>query len=340
MKWRFLAFFFLSYVCCFGQLRTASFTAIDWNVQDLSAPTPDSLSSLLTAPYSTNLEKVRAIYSWMVQHISYNTGIYKPRPAHFIYAADPADTASVWKSADEMTAQRVLYRRVAVCEGYARLFKVLCSYAGMEAAVITGYARGDGRSSERFRTNHAWNAVKIDSTWHLLDVTWASGYINFNNEYTASRNDAYFLTPPEQFARDHYPEQLQWSLLPQPPALSEFKKMPFKSKNFIKYGIESYLPLSGTINVSIGDTLAFRLVLKDSKKAKSISPDSFADTTLFALSAYSRFITPNAEKNNDVFYTYIAEPGTEWLHLVYNDDVIMRYRLVVTVPTASVNKSP
>ena len=65
-----------------------------------------------------------------------------------------------------MVAQKVLRRGKAVCDGYARLFKVLCQYTGLEAVVLNGYVRTDvGRSSERFKTNHTWNAVRIDSVW-------------------------------------------------------------------------------------------------------------------------------------------------------------------------------
>lgn len=335
MKLWLVFFFLLFFNHAFAQSHKVSFSTIDWNVQDITAPTPDSLSSLLTSPYTTGLEKVRAIYSWIVQHISYNMGINKPKPASFSYMADPSDTAAVWKSGDEMTAQRVLYRRIAVCEGYSRLFKVLCNYAGIEAEVITGYGRGDWRAAEKFRTNHTWNAVKTDSTWRLLDVTWASGYIDFANEYIAKQNDAYFFTPPGQFIKDHYPEELRWTLLDQPPAFPEFKKTPFRSKNFIKYGITSYFPKSGIAEASVGDTLSFSIILKDSKKAKSISPDPFFDSTTMSLSPYSRFIKPDLEKGVEIHYNYIVDSTAEWVHLIYNDDVIMRYRIILKNSMAS-----
>ncbi len=141
MKLCLIAFFFCLSISSLAQKHRVSFSQIDWEVQSLTAATPDSLSFLLTSPYTTNIEKVRAIYSWMVQHISYNTGVYSPKSSFVKYPPNPWDTAAVWKSADEMTAQRVLHRRVAVCDGYSRLFKVLCNYAGINAEVITGYGR-------------------------------------------------------------------------------------------------------------------------------------------------------------------------------------------------------
>jgi len=59
-----------------AQKPTANFSAIDWRVQEVNASSPDSLAWELTAPYTTELEKVRAIYSWICQNIRYNVEIY------------------------------------------------------------------------------------------------------------------------------------------------------------------------------------------------------------------------------------------------------------------------
>ncbi len=51
----------------------------------------------------------------------------------------------------------------AVCEGYARAFKLLCYYAGIECILITGDSKNVG---------HMWNMVKLDGNWYHVDVTW------------------------------------------------------------------------------------------------------------------------------------------------------------------------
>ena len=311
-----------------AQKPVTSFSTIDWNVQSITAESPDSLATRLTAPYQTELEKVRAVYSWICQHIQYNTSIYRPNPQNIRYTLDPLDTASVWKSGDEMVAQKVLRRGMAVCDGYSRLFKVLCQYAGIEAVVVNGYARSDwDRAAYRFRTNHTWNAVRIDSVWHLLDVTWASGYMDYANNYVQHQNDYYFLAPPEEFIRHHYPEDLRWSLLAQPPTMAEFKKMPFRSKSFIKYDIAAYFPVIGIVEAEVGDTLSFSIQLKDAEKAKRIGSDPFLDTTNFTSSPLSVFIKPEKEKGNKAQYSFVVDTTTEWIHLLYNDDVVLRYRV-------------
>ena len=139
------------------------------------------------------------------------------------FLPEPEDTSSVWKSAHEMTAEKVLRRRIAVCDGYAKLFKTLCEYSGIQSEVITGYAKNNTERSLRFRTNHTWNAVRIDSVWHLLDVTWASGYVNYGEQFVQRTDESYFLPSPKVFFNDHYPEDLRWSLLENPPSLNEFR---------------------------------------------------------------------------------------------------------------------
>lgn len=322
-----ILFCFFSF-CATAQKPIANFTAIDWQVRSISATTPDSLAIQLTAGYATDLEKVRAIYSWICQNIAYNSNIYKPlyRRPPFIQA--PMDTVSEWKPADEMVAQKVLTRRMAVCDGYSRLFKVLCTYAGLQAEVVNGYVRTNlDRSTDRFRTNHTWNAVRIDSAWHLLDVTWAAGYLTYNDEFVQQQNDLYFMANPQDFVLDHFPEDLRWTLLAEPPTLAEFRKMPFKVKSYIKYGIEGYTPRNGLVEAAVGDTLFFSLSLKDVKRAKNTFPDPFLDTANFALSPKSVFIKPEKESGGEVFYSYVVDTSTQWVHLLFNDDVVLRYSL-------------
>jgi transglutaminase/protease-like cytokinesis protein 3 len=312
-----------------SQSRGISFASIDWKMGNTEAPTPDSLARIVSANFSTELERTRAIYSWITSHIAYNTTGYKPRKAFTAYPADPLDTAAVWPSGDEMTARKAMLRREAVCDGYSRLFKVVCQYAGIEAEIINGYGRTNTTNDSRFRTNHTWNAVRIDSGWYLLDVTWAAGYINFLDDFVTKQNDFYFLTPPELFINDHYPEELRWTLLSQPSTPAEFKKMPFRSKNYSKYDIVKFAPSNGILEAAAGDTITFSLQLNDGERVKKIGADPFVDTSSYAGWPFSAFIKPAAQVRQDVLYTYIVDPKAEWLNLLFNGDVVMRYRIKV-----------
>ena len=317
--------------------QSFSYSDIDWKVQSIDAPTPDSLVKLLTASYTKDVHKVRAIFSWIAQHISYNTFVIKSsRYAASKYVVEPDDTASVWKSAVEMTALKVLKKRTAVCDGYSKLFKTLCDYAGIPSEVITGYARGYTEGENKFRSNHNWNAVLIDSVWRLVDVTWASGYINYGNQFVQRLDDTYFLTPPRQFILDHYPEDLEWTLLDDPPTIREFKHMPFRCKSFIKYSISSYTPAKGILETAIGDTVQIEVVVKDAKRDESISPDPFFDSTEIDRTPSSVYLSAADTAGNKFVYTYVVRsPSVEWLNIMYNKDVIIRYRLDIKKDVAA-----
>lgn len=311
----------------FAQNHQANFFSIDRYVQNIEAPTPDSLVKKLTAPYPTELEKVRAIFSWIAQHIAYNTTIYNQSAKYksVKFFQDMYDTVSS-KPAIEQTAERVLRRRVAVCDGYAKLFQTLCNYAKLRSQIITGYAKCYIERKEKFRTNHTWNAVKIDSAWHLLDVTWASGYVNYANEYVQHIDEAYFLPPPKKFISDHYPEELKWTLMEHPPVLKEFQFSPLKSKSFVKYGIQSITPSRGVIEANSGDTIQFVLQIANAEKDKKIASDAFIDSADLISTSTIIFLNPVIE-NNKAVYTFIVSNDAEWIYLVYNHDPILLYKL-------------
>jgi hypothetical protein len=252
------------------------------------------------------------------------------RPLSIKYTSLKEDTSSTWRSANEMVADRVLERRVAVCDGYSKLFKTLCDYSNIKSEIITGFAEGYMGRVGSFRTNHSWNAVMIDSNWYLLDVTWASGYINGSDEFVPHKEESYFLTPPQRFINDHYPEDLFWTLLPEPPANREFRHYPFKYKTYNKYRINSYYPSQGIINAFPGDTIHIELSVQNAERDKKISSDPFFDSSIMTRSPSWIFLEPDRIKNNKVYYNYVVNSNTDqWIHIMYNNDLIMRYRLYI-----------
>lgn len=315
-----------------AQGRGADFHRIDWNVQSIQASAPEVLAQKLTSSYSTDLEKVRSIFRWITEHIEYNTLIYNryPRTSKKLFFDDDDDTSTVLKPLNERVAATVLKRKLAVCDGYARLFKSLCDFAGIKSEIITGYAR-TGDNGLSFKANHSWNAVLIDSNWHLLDVTWASGYVSFwGNEYVRKFNDYYFLTPPNQFVNDHYPEELQWTLLNEPPKLREYNYSPFKYSSFIKHNITSYKPSSGVLNTQFGDTVELEITVKE--KPPVFNPDEVVepDTITYFNPLLSAYIKPSSINKGKVIYRYVADQtSVNWLHLIYDENVILRYRINV-----------
>lgn len=310
-------------------LAQPGFSGVDWGVNSVQAPTLDSLARRLTTPYTNEEQKVRAIFHWITGNIRYRIKPNYHRSSYFsrhMMEELEDDTTTAFKSLDERVAETVFKRKEGVCDGYARLFKTLCAYAGIRSEVIIGYARTNLGGSQ-FRSNHKWNAVMIDSSWHLLDATWASGFISFANDFIRSYDDSYFLASPQNFIKDHYPEDLRWTLLNDPPALSEFNRMPFRYTGFIRRRIFSYKPSHGVIEASVGDTLVFEMETAEADKKLWITDSAFVDTA--DVSVFSQLPTPvNFIKGDRVRYEYIVPSDrVEWLYAVYNDEVVLRYRI-------------
>jgi hypothetical protein len=316
----------------YAQGESANFSRIDWAVQTIDAATPEQLAHKLTVPYTTDREKVRSIFRWITEHIAYAV---RPRTAVSRSAAvrfRPAsmDSLLALKTVDEIVAYTVMQNRTAVCNGYARLFKALCLYAGIRAEMVTGYARGSF-GNPAFRPNHSWNAVYVDSAWRLLDVTWASGYVSFTEEFVRHYDDSYFFPDPEQFIRSHYPEDLRWALLQNPPTLHEFNNMPFRLTAFTKYGISGYAPSRGVVEATIGDTVQFRLQVRTGT-GLAMAPELNADSMLQSNIPNWAFLRPDVT-GAEIVYTFpVHSEAIEWIHLVYNGDVILRYRLNIRKP--------
>jgi Transglutaminase-like superfamily len=331
----------------FSQKPLPDFSRIDMDVSFIQAGNPALLAQTLSLPYSSDLEKTRAIFSWIAEHIDYRVRNNNPGkiPSNSGYKGlKPIDTGRL-KSANEIVAETVLGNKAGLCEGYARLFKTLCDFAGIRSEIITGYARSDiNRVGLNFRSNHYWNAVFVDSAWHLVDVTWASGYINLRSgEFIKQFDDYYFFTPPDLFVQDHFPDDLAWTLLADPVPPKEFEHTPFKQRSFSKYNISSIQPANGIVEAIPGDTLSFEIDTSDPEADSRIATDTIPfDSSMLSLYPKEVFLqaVQTAQGKKFQYFYRLDSAETKWVHIVYNHDLILRYRLHVKKEGSQTGKSP
>ncbi|PAA47289.1 hypothetical protein BOX15_Mlig025622g3, partial [Macrostomum lignano] len=128
---------------------------------------------------------------------------------------------------------------------FARVYELLCSFAGLSCVTLSGYAKGvEYRPGCRFREqphNHSWNAISIDGAWQLVDVHWAMRYLsserNSPENLVYEYDDFYFMTEPQQAVYSHYPEDPLWQLLRRPLTLDQFEDLPLTKSQFFKCGM-------------------------------------------------------------------------------------------------------
>ena len=201
----------------------------------------ESLAAYLIKPAANEQDKARAIFRWICQNIDYDLGSYF------------TGRLSSTKSED------VLKSRSSVCSGYSDLFSALAGEAELEAVEIRGYGKGYSyRPGQKFSGpyNHAWNAVKINGSWHLMDPTWGAGYLGRDGEYHRWFDDHYFMTPPDRFIFDHLPEEESWQLLERPLSQAEFEDLVFVESDFFNMGLKviernGSISAEGEVNLSV-----------------------------------------------------------------------------------------
>ena len=187
---------------------------------------PDGTLSALVAFLSqespNDFVTVKRLHDWVADNISYDT---------------PSFLSG--KIMDQ-SYKAVLATRLAVCEGYATLFKKLCEIKGIPCALVSGYSRGYGSSvfsaENTTSSNHAWNIVKINGSDYLVDTTWDAGYLE-NDRFVRSYNAGYLFADPEAFIHSHFPDNPQYQLLKNPLDSQEFSRLPSLNCYFYSSGI-------------------------------------------------------------------------------------------------------
>lgn len=129
-----------------------------------------------------------------------NHANYIKRVVWEINSAASSDFEKV-KMAHDITA-------LAVRDGYANVFKELCDQLKFPCEIVHGYVRGVGNkiSSEENvqEANHAWNIVKVEGNWYLVDCAWDAGQMEGYESNQAYRTDCLFIKP-EHFIYTHFP---------------------------------------------------------------------------------------------------------------------------------------
>jgi Transglutaminase-like superfamily len=166
-KTNFIALFLIGHhVLVFGQIASHS-------IDSTLLP----LAKSITASVQTDSDKVVAIYQWMFKNLEYdfesivNERKGLPNPDSF---QQPAIA---------------IRRKKAVCDGYAQIFRDLCLLNDVFATCIVGYTAFNDLTDSA-QVLHAWNAVRVNHNWYLMDVCWEDAELDFQNKKATWAKDA------------------------------------------------------------------------------------------------------------------------------------------------------
>ncbi len=149
----------------------------------------------------SDVEKVHAIYDWIMWNVKYDREAASTREASasakfFAYYLDGVLTDT---------------NSYAVCDGMAKALSMLCRMEGIPAVRVTGRAGASvaGKSyAEAARIKeewggHAWNKVFVEGAWYAVDPTWGDVGMNINGRNFELAVHDYLLISDDDLSYTH-----------------------------------------------------------------------------------------------------------------------------------------
>lgn len=234
--------------------------------------------------FTTDLEKTRAAYYWISNNIAYDFESLKKGKNK--YKNISYDTKSEYQAKlaemEKRLADKVLRKKRAVCEGYSQLLKFTLLHLNIECEVIHGYAKKYEHEIGRKRngSNHAWNCVKLNGKWELIDATWSTGFSD-NNEKYFKFDDIYFLIKPEKMILNHFPNKNELQFLNPYIIKEDFFLKPVISSDYFNSGLSLNDKTKGIFRVKKNDSITLFFDKADENRFYSYALKEDKHTTLF-----------------------------------------------------------
>jgi len=224
------------------------------------------LTNKLTRGLNTDVEKFRAMYLWVSKNIKSDQNATHKILRKGKKLRNNRKAFITWNNTHkEKTLEKLISQKTTICTGYAFLLRELCRLANIECKIINGYYKSHDFDKDKPFPNHSWNAVLLNNKWYLCDATLASGYY-FTNEniFIFDYNDGYFLTAPELFVQNHFPENTKWTLLPKSSLnFTEFVESPFVYSDTFKHRIAPIQPTELVFKTDTNTTVSFKLIVDE-----------------------------------------------------------------------------
>lgn len=304
-------------------LPAQNFSNIDSRVKKYPKyNSPEKLANKIAKDFKKDSEKVRAIYIWLTSNVRYDLNeYYNPsnKKVSFRYSSEKERLFKIQQIKNEIT-RTTFKTKKSVCEGYAQSFKSLCNLLGIEANVISGYARSSGSEIGRVPgfSDHAWNVVKLQNQWQIIDATWGAGHVS-NGTWKKSYSDYFYNIDKNKANLSHYPEEEKWRVLFNDSSIVDFFNQPVYKTKFLASKIELISPTTGMIN-AINDNFII-LKLKDLPNNK---------TVLYTYGSNTMGKEPKMSTEKDIKTLRIKKPSSNQILNVFIDlQLALEFKVVV-----------
>ena len=224
--------------------------------------TVDKLAKKINQDFSSDEDKVKALFCWLTSNIEYDLEEYynpSSRRVFFRYKTEEERIIKLQEIKDNTVSETVRNKK-AVCEGYAQTFTKICNLLNIESQVISGYARFGYQEigKPKSNSNHAWNAVKINNKWIYIDATWGAGSV-VNGKWKSFFKPYYYNMPKEKVLKSHLPESSLCQLKLDTISKEKFYDQPIYTNKFLNTDIELIAPLEGIIKKNKSGEITIQL---------------------------------------------------------------------------------
>lgn len=117
----------------------------------------------------TDVQKLYAIYTYLVENVTYDTKMIE-------YMNNPTIDVKQYRA---FYLEGVFNDNLAVCDGISKSFAALASMEGITCIRDTGTSVKDG-------ITHSWNKVYVNGKWYIIDATSGGIIVNTDEQFTNS----------------------------------------------------------------------------------------------------------------------------------------------------------
>ncbi|WP_196893915.1 transglutaminase domain-containing protein [Aureivirga marina] len=327
----FIFLFFFSSKAQISDFKNINFKKADSIAKVYQGENLKNLSKLtynLTNSLETDVEKFRAIHTWICLNIKINHSAFiKNQNKRNKFRNNPLELEKWNKNFVLEIINTLIQKKKTVCTGYSYLLKKMANNAGIKCEIIDGFGRTASIIQDKnFDPNHSWNAVKLNEKWYLCDPTWSSGYMDLDlNRFVFKYIDSYFLATPKIFAKSHYPLLKKWLLFEEGFTLEKFKNAPIIYDEAFENDVFPIFPTTFEIVAKKQEEFVFLLKQEKGKYKPKISLELISGS-------YSIIKNPTINFNEngeiEVKFTF-KNKGKYDVHIRANGKIICTYLVKV-----------
>ncbi len=312
----------------YSYLSLISWAQIDQQIIDQVSEYPDSfklyeeLSNKINADFRSDEEKAAAIYVWMTQNIAYDVKAFfsgrAGRTESFSYRNEAEKIQKLSQMQREI-ALTTLKKKKAVCQGYAELYRVLCRACAIECEVVAGYTKTNEMDigNERLKVDHAWNVIKLDGQWYVVDATWGAGFVDYKRKaFVPAYTAVYFKQSAQTSQLQRFPEDDKWSLTGI--TFKEFVNQPIYYRSFFTSGISSISPQKGTITKAKKGVINVTV-----KTVRKLSDFAYR----FSNQKYMHKVEGQQKEGELIFNIPVDNNRNAYLYIITDYETLVTYKL-------------